>query len=110
MDQRIRPVDADGRSLLPVTAFDPAAMRQAIASIRDVRVEGAAKMRQCAAHIFRFHSNGRLPGAGTSGDVRAWVCDDSGKPARIEATSAQGDRLTFDFDWSRAPNVQAPRG
>src|SRR5258706_4636210 len=44
------------RSLLPVTAFDIAAMRQAIASIRDVTVEGTAKTGQCAAHIYRFHS------------------------------------------------------
>ena len=97
------------RALLPVTAFDRSAMREAIASIRDVREEGAATTRQCAAHVFRFRSSGQLPGAGASGDVRAWVCDGSGKPARIEATDTQRDRLVFDFDWSRRPDVAAPR-
>jgi hypothetical protein len=98
------------RELLPITAFDPAAMRQAIASIRDVRVEGISKTRQCAAHVYRFRSNGRLPGAGADGDLRAWLCDDSGRPARLEATDAHsGERVIVDFDWSRPVEVQAPR-
>lgn len=96
------------RSLLPVTAFDRSAMREAIASIHDVRSEGTAATRQCAAHVYRFRSTGRLPGAGASGDVRAWICDSNGKPARIEATDTQRDRLVFDFDWSRRPHVAAP--
>jgi hypothetical protein len=98
------------RSLLPVTAFDPKAMRQAIASISDVRLEGTAKMRQCAAHVYTFHSSGRLPGAGADGDLRTWLCDDSGRPARVEATDTRSaDHLIVDFDWSRRPDVRAPR-
>jgi hypothetical protein len=98
------------RSLLPVTAFDPRAMREAIASISDVRLEGTAKTRQCATHVYRFHSSGRLPGAGAEGDLRTWLCDDSGRPARVEATDTRSaEHLIVDFDWSRRPDVRAPR-
>lgn len=98
------------RSLLPITAFDPAAMRQAIASIREVRIEGTAKTRQCAAHVYRFRSSGRLPGAAVDGDLRAWLCDGSGRPARLEAVDARsGERVIVDFDWSRRVEVRAPR-
>ena len=97
------------RSLLPITAFDMAAMRQAIASIRDVTLEGTAKTSQCAAHVYRFHSSGRLPGARSEGDLRAWLCDGSGKPARLEATDAHtAERVIMDFDWSRRPDVRPP--
>ena len=98
------------RSLLPVTAFDPAAMHRAIASMRDVRSEGAQRTSQCAAHIYALYSVGQLPGVITQGHVRAWICDDGGRLARIEATDAQtGEALTFDFDWSRRPDVGVPR-
>jgi hypothetical protein len=98
------------RSLLPVTAFDMAATRQAIASISNARIEGTAKTRQCAAHVYRFHSSGRLPGAGGDGDLRAWLCDDSGRPARLEAVDTRSsERLVFDFDWTHRPDVRAPR-
>lgn len=98
------------RSLLPVTAFDVPAMHRAIASIRDVTVEGTAKTSQCAAHVYRFRSSGRLPGAGSEGDLRTWLCDDSGRPARLEATDTHSaERLIVDFDWSRRPDVRAPR-
>ncbi len=98
------------RELLPITAFDPAAMRQAIASIRDVRIEGASRTSQCAAHVYRLRSNGRLPGAGADGDLRVWLCDDSGHPARLEATDARsGERVIVDFDWTRRAEVRAPR-
>ena len=98
------------RSLLPVTAFDMAAMREAIASIRDVRDEGAAKTAQCPAHVYRFRSSGRLPGAGRDGEMRAWLCDGSGRPARLEATdTANAGKLVFQFDWSRKPDVRVPR-
>ena len=98
------------RELLPITAFDTVAMRRAIASIRDVQLEGSSKTSQCAAHVYRFHSNGRLPGAGVDGNLRAWLCDDSGRPARLEATDARsGERVVVDFDWSRRADVRAPR-
>jgi hypothetical protein len=98
------------RSLLPVTAFDTAAMRQAIASISNVRIEGTAKTSHCAAHVYRFHSSGRLPGAGGEGDLRTWLCDDSGRPARLEAVDSQSaEKLVFDFDWAHRPDVSAPR-
>jgi len=98
------------RALLPVTAFDIAAMRQAIASIRDVKAEGTAKTSQCAAHVYRFRSSGRLPGSGGDGDLRAWLCDDSGRPARLEATDTHSaERVIVDFDWSRRADVRAPR-
>jgi len=98
------------RSLLPVTSFDPAAMRQAIASIHDARVEGTSKTSQCAAHVYRFRANGRLPGASATGDMRTWICDSNGRPARLEATDAgTGERVILDFDWSRRAVVSAPR-
>jgi len=98
------------RSLLPVTAFDMAAMRQAIASIRDVKLEGTAKTSQCAAHVYTFRSSGRLPGASSEGALRAWLCDSNGKPSRLEATDAHsGERVIMDFDWSRRPDVRAPQ-
>jgi hypothetical protein len=77
------------RDLLPVTSFDLAAMRQAIASIRDVKIEGSSKTSHCMAHIYRFRSSGRLPGAGADGELRTWLCNDSGPPARLEATQAR---------------------
>ncbi len=98
------------RALLPVTAFDIKAMRQAIASIKDVQVEGTAKTSQCLAHVYRFRSSGRLPGSGGDGDLRTWLCDDSGRPARLEATDAHSaERVVVDFDWSRRADVRAPR-
>jgi hypothetical protein len=96
-------------SMLPVTTFDPAAMRKAIASIRDVREEGTSTTSQCKARVYRFRASGQLPGANADGDVRLWVCDGSGRPARLEASDAQGgDRLSVDFDWSRRARVEAP--
>ena len=98
------------RSLVPVTAFDVAAMRKAIASIRDATIEGTAKTQQCAAHVYRFRANGSLPGAAANGDLRAWICDTNGKPARLEATDARThERVIFDFDWSHRPDVRPPR-
>jgi hypothetical protein len=98
------------RSLLPITAFDMGAVRKTIASISAVRIEGASKTAQCAAHVYRFRSSGRLPGAGAIGEMRAWLCDDSGRPARLEATDAgNGERVSVDFDWSRRAEVDAPR-
>jgi len=98
------------RALLPVTAFDIAAIRQAIASITDVRVDGTAKTSQCSAHVYRFRSSGRLPGAGGDGDLRAWLCDGSGRPARLEAKDIKSaERVIVDFDWSRRADVRAPR-
>jgi len=96
-------------SMLPVTTFDPAAMRKAIASIRDVREEGTSTTSQCKSRVYRFRASGQLPGANADGDVRLWVCDGSGRPARLEATDAHGgDRLSLDFDWSRPARVVAP--
>ncbi|HEY2396881.1 MAG TPA: hypothetical protein VGH81_13030 [Rudaea sp.] len=98
------------RSLLPITAFDTAAMRQAIASISNVRLEGTAKVGNCNAHVYYFHSSGRLPGASGEGDLRAWICDGSGRPARLEATDTRtAEKLVFAFDWTRRPAVNAPR-
>lgn len=97
------------RSMLPVTAFDPVAMRKAIASIRDVREEGTSRTAQCASRVYRFRASGQLPGANADGDVRLWVCDGSGRPARLEAVqSGAGDRLSLDFDWSRRAKVVPP--
>jgi hypothetical protein len=96
------------RSLLPVSDFDPAAMRKAIASIKDVREEGRAKTAQCAARVYRFRASGQLPGAEADGDVRMWVCETNARPARIEATDKGGRRVVMDFDWSRRPEVRAP--
>lgn len=97
------------RSLLPVTAFDMHAMREAIASIRDVRLEGTAKTSQCPSHVYRFRSSGQLPVAGGEGDLRVWLCDGNGKPARLEAVdAATAQKLAFDFDWAQRPDVRAP--
>ena len=101
---------ATDRSMLPITRFDPAAMRQAIASIHDVRVEGTAKTSQCTAHVYRFRASGRLPGASANGDIRTWICDGNGRLARLEANDvSSGERVILDFDWSRRPEVRAPR-
>jgi len=98
------------RSLLPVTAFDMAAMRRAIAAIRDVRMEGTARTQQCPAHVYHFSTTGRLPAAGADGELRAWLCDGSGRPARLEAADARSaEKLIFDFDWTRRPDVRAPQ-
>lgn len=97
------------RSMVPVTAFDMAAMRRAIGSIRDAQLEGTAKTRQCAARVYRFHASGNLPGAPANGDLRAWICENGGKPARLEASNARTrEKVVFDFDWSRRPSVRAP--
>ena len=97
------------RSLVPVSAFDMRGVRQAIATIRDARIEGTAKTSQCAAHVYAFRASGHLPGAAANGDLRAWRCDDTGHLARIEATDARThERMIFDFDWSRRVRVQAP--
>ena len=97
------------RSLLPVTAFDAGAMRKAIASIHDVVEEGTSRTSQCPARVYRFRASGQLPGANADGDVRLWVCDGSGKPARLEAIDAgDGGRVIFDFDWTRRAHVEAP--
>ena len=96
-------------SLLPVTAFDAGAMRKAIASIHDAVEEGTSRTSQCPARVYRFRAAGQLPGANADGAVRLWVCDGSGKPARLEATDAgDGGRVIFDFDWTRRPHVEAP--
>jgi hypothetical protein len=101
-------VPAD-RSLLPVTAFDPAAMHKAIASIRDVREEGTSKTAQCPARVYRFRASGQLPGADANGDMRVWICEANGKPARLEAIDARnGKELTVDFDWAHRARVDAP--
>ena len=97
------------RSLLPVTTFDMAATRRAIASISDARIEGTAKTSQCAAHVYRFHSSGNLPGANGDGDMRAWLCDGSGRPARVEAVDTRSaEKLVFEFDWAHRPDVRPP--
>ncbi|TLY47000.1 MAG: hypothetical protein E6K53_16865 [Gammaproteobacteria bacterium] len=97
------------RSLVPVSAFDLRAARQAIASIRDARIEGTARTHQCATHVYAFRAHGQLPGAAASGDLRAWRCDDSGRIARIEATDARTrERVIFEFDWSRPAHIAAP--
>ena len=97
------------RSLLPVTAFDPAAMRRAIASIHDVRLEGTAKTSRCPTRVYRFRASGQLPGANTDGDLRVWICEGDGKPARLEAADANGgNRVTVVFDWSQRAVVEAP--
>jgi hypothetical protein len=102
------PADPD---LLPVTAFDVAAMRRAITSIRDVRDEGGAGTKACAAHVYRFRSSGQLPLAATAGDVRAWICDGSNRLSRVEAAQTRGGAdVAFEFDWTRRPDVRAPDG
>lgn len=98
------------RSLVPVTAFDMAAMRRAITTIRDARVESASKTSQCAAQVYRFRASGKLPGSNADGDLRAWICNGNGRLARLEATDARsGERVIVDFDWSRRAAVRAPQ-
>lgn len=97
------------RSLVPVTAFDMPALRRAVASITNASLEGNAKTAQCAARVYRFHANGNLPGTAANGDLRAWICDASGRLSRVEATDARTrERVIFDFDWSRHPDVRPP--
>jgi hypothetical protein len=99
------------RGLVPVTAFDMAAMRRAIATIRDARIESTAKTSQCQAQVYRFRASGKLPGSNADGDLRAWICDGSGRIVRVEATDARsGERVILDFDWSRRAAVSAPQG
>lgn len=96
-------------SLLPVTAFDSAAMRKAIASIRDAREEGRAKTAQCPARVYRFRASGQLPGADADGEMRVWICEMNGRPAHLEAIdSGTGDRVRVEFDWSRRAHVEPP--
>lgn len=98
------------RSMLPVTEFDVAEMRKSIASIRDVEMQGHAKSGRCGdVGVYRFRAAGQLPGIDADGDIRMWICASNGKPARIEATSSEKERVTIDFDWSRRPQVEAPR-
>ena len=98
------------RDQIPVTAFAPGAMRKAIASIDGVRSEGSVMTTACEQRIYRFRASGQLPGAQANGDVRIWICDRDGRPAKLEATDAQsGTKINVAFDWSRAPEVEAPR-
>jgi hypothetical protein len=98
------------RDQIPVTAFAPGAMRKAIASIDDVRPEGSIMTTACEQRIYRFRASGQLPGARANGDVRIWICDRDGRPARLEATDADsGSKINVAFDWSRRPVVEAPR-
>lgn len=101
------PVD---REQIPVTAFSPAAMRKAIASIGDVRAVGTVMTNRCEQQIYAFRAAGQLPGATADGDARIWICASDGRPARLEATDAtNGGRINLVFDWSRAPRVDAPQ-
>ena len=98
------------REQIPVTAFAPGAMRKAIASIDGVRPEGSVMTTACEQRIYRFRASGQLPGAQANGDVRIWICDKDGRPARLEATDAEsGTKINVAFDWSRQPVVEAPR-
>lgn len=98
------------RDRIPVTAFAPGAMRKAIASIDGVRPEGSVMTTACEQRIYRFRASGQLPGAQANGDVRIWICDKDGRPAKLEATDAQsGTKINVAFDWSRAPVVEAPQ-
>ncbi|MGB0132281.1 hypothetical protein [Dokdonella sp.] len=100
------PVD---RSLLPVTAFDMASMRSAIASISNVRDEGRAKSASCSnLRVYAFEASGQLPGTTANGKLRLWVCQRDGRPSRIQASDASGQQMIIDFDWSRRPRVEAP--
>lgn len=99
------------RSLVPVTAFDMVAMRRAIATIHDARIEAASNTSQCPAQVYRFRASGKLPGSNADGDLRAWICDGSGRLARLEATEARsGERVILDLDWTRRAAVRAPQG
>lgn len=100
------PVDRDR---IPVTAFSRSAMRKAIASIGDVRAQGSVMTNRCEERIYGFHAAGQLPGATADGDARIWICANDGRPVKLEATdAASGGRIKLDFDWSRAPKVEAP--
>ena len=47
--------------------------------------------------------------ATADGDARIWICANDGRPVKLEATdTASGGRIKLDFDWSRAPRVEAP--
>ena len=96
------------RDLLPVSAFDPPAMRKAIAGIRDVVDEGVVRLAACPARAYRFRASGSLPGADADGEVRLWVCQADRRAARLEATAAGGQRVRVDFDRSRRPQVEEP--
>lgn len=96
------------RSLLPVSEFDPPAMRRAIADIRDVREEGPSPTAQCEARVYAFRATGQLPGAEADGDVRLWVCEGHGRPARLRAKDTSGGQVEVEFDWSRRPVVEEP--
>ena len=98
-------VDADQ---IPITAFAPAAMRKAIASIGDVRAEGSVMTTACEQHVYRFRATGQLPGAEADGDARIWICEKDQRPARLEVTSADGAKLDVVFDWSRRARVGVP--
>jgi hypothetical protein len=98
------------RSLLPVTEFDSSAMRRAIGSVHDAERLGQAKSGRCGdVGVYRFRATGQLPGIDADGDIRIWICMSHGRPARIEATAPSKEKITMDFDWSRKPEVQAPR-
>lgn len=100
------PVD---RSLLPVTAFDMASMRSAIASISDVRDEGRATSASCSdLRVYAFEASGQLPGTTADGKVRLWVCQGDGRPSRIQASDASDQQVIIDFDWTRLPRIDAP--
>ncbi|MET0231914.1 MAG: hypothetical protein ABW186_13355, partial [Rhodanobacteraceae bacterium] len=77
------------RERIPVTAFAPGAMRKAIATIDGVRPEGTVMTTACEQRIYRFRASGQLPGAQANGDVRIWICDKDGRPAKLEATDAE---------------------
>jgi hypothetical protein len=99
------------RSLVPVTAFDMTAMRRAIATIRDTRIESTATTSQCPAQVYRFRASGKLPGSNADGDLRAWICAGNGRLARLEATDARsGERVILDLDWSHRAAVGVPQG
>lgn len=96
-------------SLLPVTAFDVGEMRKAIASIRDVQFDGRAKSGRCGdVRVYRFRASGQLPGMDAAGDIKLWICESNGRPARIEAGTQANERVSIDFDWSRKPQVREP--
>ncbi|MBN8483066.1 MAG: hypothetical protein J0L88_15880 [Xanthomonadales bacterium] len=95
------------RDLLPVTAFDPAAMRKAIAGVREAVDEGEATLPACPARVYRFRASGSLPGADADGEARLWVCTKDRRAARLQARSG-GQRVTIDFDRARRPVVATP--
>lgn len=95
------------RERLPVTVFDPAAMRKAIAGVRDVVDEGQATLAACPARVYRFRASGSLPGADADGEARVWVCTKDRRAARLQARSG-GQRVTVEFDRARRPVVATP--